>query len=240
MMGLMEMEDATSSAYLGMADLHPARTLPSASASASASRTLANLNIRISDCAANFPGLSDTAAVPSAKALHFVFDELFGLTAEFTTALQSTWGQSSPYADEAVLFLMAACHWRLAEVYASVFEKMQACIQHSSAPRAGTGGWTVVLPRLQIASLPLPLAQVDDKTPMPSKATAAMYMMLVTALSSQLWEHMADVLQAGRGTPMMPSMSSSLSSLAATTWDAVTCSTRRLIQTITTVQSLLF
>lgn len=99
--------------------------------------------------------------------------------------------------DEATMFMIMSCHSRLIEIYTSVFQMMQACIEHSLAPQMGKG-WGVILPRLQIGSVASLPVHVDIDTPV-SSAISSMYMLMITMISSQLWGQLASATRVGDG-----------------------------------------
>lgn len=138
--------------------------------------------------------------------------------------------------DEATMFMVVSCHFRLTQIYLSIFQMMQTCIQHSLVPQMGKD-WAIILPRLQVGSLASPPVHVDVNTPL-SSAMGSMYMLMITMLSSQLWEQIADVVRAGLNGPM-DSASASGYTLAHTMWDTVTDGTDRLSQTIDATKHLL-
>lgn len=280
----------------------------------SLARTLAELNVKIYECAARFPSEKHNSSARSKgfighpgpeaqKPIQFVFDELFSVTSAFTNILESlctpghgintsssvssstslglpdwmtyrdyspSYSQEPSHADhhhsapmppalappsscslanvdEATMYMLTSCHCRLTEVYASVFEQIQACVKHSAIPQTDYR-WTVVLPRLQVSSLALPPVQLDEKSRIDSRATLTMYIMMVTMLSSQLWEKMADVMRsAGRhvlvdseGTETPASApASGISSAAGPAWRSAMEKTRKLTEDIASVQGLM-
>lgn len=137
--------------------------------------------------------------------------------------------RSFSHVDEATMFMVVSCHCRLTEIYVSIFQMMQTCIEHSLAPWMGKD-WVIILPQLQVGSLASPPLHVDVNTPL-SSATSSMYMLLITMLSSQLWEQLADVMRAGTA-------SMSRCALDAM-WDPVTDRTDYLSQTIDATKNLL-
>lgn len=264
----------------------------------SLARSLAELNVKICECAARLPfeknklGASSEGVaghpVPEAqKPIRFVFDELFSLTSEFNSIIESlctpgyhgnstvssmslelpdlmkyqectSHSQPSSQAyhqpvpgfpvapllvDEATMYMVTSCHCRLTGIYTSIFEGIEACIKHSIRPQTSSS-WAIVLPQLQVSSLALPLVQVDDKTP-PTSATSTMYIMMVTMLSSQLWEKMAGIIRSGgrylnmdNGTETSaPGIFSS--GAAGPAWNLVMDKTTKLTESIASVQGLL-
>ena len=98
------------------------------------------------------------------------------------------------HVDEATILMLMSCHCRLTEIYLSIFQMMQACIEYSFPPQV-EDTWTVVLPQLQMGSHAAPPIQVDANTSL-SRVTASMYMLMITMFSSQLCARVADVMGA--------------------------------------------
>jgi len=138
--------------------------------------------------------------------------------------------------DEGTMLMVVSCHCRLAEIYLSLFQMMQACIEYSLAPRLGND-WAVILPQLQVGSLAAPSVKVDINTPL-SPAKSSMYMGMITMFSSQLWEQLADVMKAGGGA-QTDSAASSMSTLMGTVWDSMTDKTEGLSRTIDATKHML-
>jgi hypothetical protein len=138
--------------------------------------------------------------------------------------------------DEGTVLMIVSCHCRLAEIYLSLFQMMQACIEYSLAPRLGND-WAVIFPQLQVGSLAAPSLRVDNNTPL-SSATSSMYMVMITMFSSQLWKQLADVMKGGDGA-QMDSAAGSRSTLADTVWDSMTDKTEGLSRTIDATKHLL-
>lgn len=148
-------------------------------------------------------------------------------------ALPST---SISHVDEATMFMVMSCHCCLTEIYLSMFEMMQACIEHSLAPQMDKD-WAIVLPQLQIGSLASPPVHVDINVPL-SSTMASMYMLMITMLSSKLWMEVADIMRAG-GDVQTGFTPSPRCILTDTMWNAVTDKTDRLSQTIDDTKRLL-
>jgi hypothetical protein len=104
-----------------------------------------------------------------------------------------------PYLDEGTKLMILSCHCRLTDIYISMFEMMQACIEFSTIPKIDSAAG-VILPRLQVGSHATPQVKVDKNNPM-EVGTSRMYMVLVTMLSSQLHDTLADVMRAGLDNP---------------------------------------
>jgi hypothetical protein len=104
-------------------------------------------------------------------------------------------GRSFSHVDEGTMLMIMSCHCRLTEIYLSIFQMMQACIEYSVAPQKEKN-WAIVLPRLQVGSHAAPPMQVDANTSL-SSTTSSMYMVMITMLSSQLCEKLADMMRVG-------------------------------------------
>lgn len=52
---------------------------------------------------------------------------------------------SFSHVDEATMFMVVSCHCHLMEIYISIFQMMQACIEYSLAPQIGKD-WAIILP----------------------------------------------------------------------------------------------
>lgn len=98
--------------------------------------------------------------------------------------------------DEPTMSLFFACHTRLTEMYSSVFQMMQACIQHSQAPKLSKD-WAIILPKLEVGSVTSPPLRVDIDSPMESLNTSAMYMLMIAMVSSQLWKILKNSMSEG-------------------------------------------
>jgi len=144
--------------------------------------------------------------------------------------------RSFSHLDEGTTFMVVSCHCRLTEIYVSIFQMIQACINFSLVPQLDKD-WAIILPHLQIGSLTSPPVHVDVNTPL-SPATSSIYMLMVTMLSSQLWEKLA-IMMRGRRDVLTGSASASQCALADTMWDTVTDRTERLSQTIDSTKHLL-
>jgi hypothetical protein len=140
------------------------------------------------------------------------------------------------HVDEGTVLMIVSCHCRLAEIYLSLFQMMQACIEYSLAPRLGKD-WAVILPQLQVGSLAAPSLRVDINTPL-SSAKSSMYMVMITMFSSQLWEQLADVMKAGGGA-RTDSAAGSRSTSVDTVWDSMTDKIEGLSRTIDATKHLL-
>jgi len=110
--------------------------------------------------------------------------------------------------DEATMFMISSCHCRIIKIYESVFQMMQDCIAKSLRPHLGSD-WAVILPRLQVGSIASSPVRVDIHTPIPSKASTEMYMLMITMLSSRLWEQIRDFIDTCSDAPMCSPASSS-------------------------------
>ena len=143
--------------------------------------------------------------------------------------------------DEATMLMVMSCHCRLIDIYLSIFQMMQVCMEYSFPPGV-EDNWTVVLPRLQVGSHAAPLMQVDAKTPL-SRSTTSMYMLMITMLSSQLCEKVAGVMgvRGDRDSGSTPSQRREASEMSE--FDVLKARVRdrteRLERTIGTTQGLL-
>ena len=112
--------------------------------------------------------------------------------------------RSFSHIDEGTMLMIMSCHCRLTDIYLSLLQMIQACADHSMALRREQD-WAILLPQLQVGSYASPPILVDAKTSIPS-VTASMYMVMITMLSSQICENLAnemrmednDSSQAGR------------------------------------------
>jgi hypothetical protein len=120
-----------------------------------------------------------------------------------SSTAQEPLARSCSQVDEATMSLVFSCHCRVREIYVSLFQMMQDCLAKSLRPQLGSN-WAVILPRLRVGSIASSPVRVDIHTPVPSKASSAMYMLMITMLSSHLWEQIADLMEIG-----YPSASSS-------------------------------
>ncbi|KAH8659823.1 hypothetical protein BX600DRAFT_50955 [Xylariales sp. PMI_506] len=125
-------------------------------------------------------------------------------TTERVSENRATFGTHPPL-DEATMFMVISCHCRLAEIYESIFRRIQACARSAAParplPPRQPPGWGIILPRLQFGSISSPALRVDSVTGPPPTSTSAMYMVLITMLASQLWEQVAITMnQSGEGS----------------------------------------
>ncbi|KAH8654419.1 hypothetical protein BGZ60DRAFT_532792 [Tricladium varicosporioides] len=260
----------------------------SESASTYLVRKLADLNVALFDCAANFPvnvgdstGTMEDDIRISRNSAILVFDELFRLTADFVEVIRSISGrgseistdpifrhleqdvaniermnmvnipqtsrmlsmntntlQDSPVSggNEGTLLMVVSCHSHLIEMYSTVFEMIQSCIEHSLVPRMGEN-WVVVLPRLQVGSLATPPIQVDVRNQLPA-TKSSMYILMILMLSSQLWEQLANLISAGRDVAPV-STSKPHRTFQDTMWDVLTDRTNSLFQAINATRNML-
>lgn len=140
------------------------------------------------------------------------------------------------HVDEATMFMIVSYHCRLVEIYGSLFQMVQACIQHSLAPHKDKD-WAVILPRLQVGSVVSPPVQVDIYTPLPP-ATASMYMLMITMVSSQLWQQLAGIIR-NEGNLSVVSTSAPSCSMSESMCVVVTDKTECLLQSINATKILL-
>lgn len=132
--------------------------------------------------------------------------------------------------DEATVSMIFACHSRLTEIYTSIFQMMQACIEHSLAPQLGTD-WAVILPKLEVGSLSSQPVRVDAHTPLKSSMTTSMYMLIITMLSAQLWEKLMGLVATGTDVPI-GSRINYPNTLTEIMWSTMADRTGRLIRTM--------
>jgi hypothetical protein len=144
--------------------------------------------------------------------------------------------RSLSHMDEATAFMVVSCHCRLVDIYTSIFKMVQACVEHSFVPQLGPN-WAVILPRLQVGSFDSPPVTVDANAHL-SPITTSMYMVMITMLSSQLWEQLGSTIRAGIDVAT-GSESMSRCTLVSTMWNTVMVRTDQLVQTINVTQSLL-
>lgn len=138
--------------------------------------------------------------------------------------------------DEATRLMVVSCHLRLTEIYVSIFQLIQGCIEHMPVPRT-TRDWAVMLPQLQLGSISAPPMQVGIDTSI-SSATKSMYMLMVTIFSMQLWDQLADVMNSGADVST-DITSSSGRGVTDSMWDQVTHRTGRVSQIIGDTRHLL-
>ncbi|TVY45566.1 hypothetical protein LOCC1_G004019 [Lachnellula occidentalis] len=132
--------------------------------------------------------------------------------------------------DEATVSMVFACHSWLTEIYTSIFQMMQACIEHSLPPQLGRD-WAVILPKLEVGSLSSQPVKVDADTPLKSATTISMYMLVITILSAQLWEKLMGILIAGNDVSI-DSATNSRIILTDTMWNTMADRTGSLIRTM--------
>ena len=109
---------------------------------------------------------------------------------------------SQIHLDEGTLLMIMSCHYRLTDMYISIFQMMQACLEFSVIPSMDQdkdNDWAIILPQYQVGSFTVPSVQVDangttsSSSPL-SSSTASMYMVMITMLSSQLCETLAGMM----------------------------------------------
>jgi hypothetical protein len=132
--------------------------------------------------------------------------------------------------DEAVISMIVSCHSRLTETYASILQKMQLCITEKLRIEPGSS-WAIILPTLQVGAVALPPLRVDNASPVSSKATSSMYMVIVMMLLSQLWDQLADLTRIGANSRVRLE-SASKPSFTDQSWGTVLRRTNGLIKTI--------
>ncbi|KUJ06447.1 uncharacterized protein LY89DRAFT_743775 [Mollisia scopiformis] len=136
--------------------------------------------------------------------------------------------------DEPMIFMLMSCHSRLTEIYASLFQMMRACIEHSITPRRDKD-WAVILPQLQVGSIASPPVQVDIDNPV-TPATSSMYMLMITMLSSQVWHQLANKMRVSDG--IFATLRSG-SVLTEAVWYKIMDKNDRMLQTIDETRHLL-
>ncbi|KAL2818739.1 hypothetical protein BDW59DRAFT_151924 [Aspergillus cavernicola] len=148
-------------------------------------RELANLSIALFELTTNLPSSEETpCASENTRSGTFVFDDLFHSTTQFINILQHHLG----IIDEATTLMLASCHSRLIEIYATVLSLMERCIQHSGPVRRA-----LVLPEVQLGSLSFPAVHVGvDILPL---GKTAMYMCMIAVFSGDLWVQLADAVK---------------------------------------------
>jgi hypothetical protein len=142
--------------------------------------------------------------------------------------------QHFPPLDEATILMIISCHCRLTDIYVLLFEMMQACIEHSLAPRSARD-WAIILPKLQVGSIASPPVYVDVNTPV-SSATSSMYLLMITTLSWQLWEQLANKM---RVDDRMSTIMGSRSALTEPLWDNMMDKNDHILRTINNTRCLL-
>jgi hypothetical protein len=164
---------------------------------------------------------------------------LFTNSQQFPNTVQSAGIEenSRPFwpQDEAIMFRIIACHCRLTEIYVSLFKMMHACIEHSLAPRRDKD-WAIILPQLQVGSIiASPPVLVDTDTPV-SSTTSSTYMLMITMVSSQVWEQLADKMRLDHDISMRMGSNSILTEAV---WGKVTDRNDCMFQTINKTRHLL-
>ncbi len=185
----------------------------------------------------SFPDTSEQAVFQSSQMPTSLSQQLSQARQPFSTTHTTLQSRSLLHVDEATTFIIMSCHCQLTETYATIFQIMQMCTEHSRFPQTSKN-WTVILPTLQVGSVALPPLQVDDKTPISSKSTSSMYRVAVTMLLSQLWPQLVEVMRQGGGI-RSDSASIPRSSLVEVMWDTAIEKTDRLMQTIDLMVRLL-
>jgi hypothetical protein len=199
---------------------------------------LANLSIALYELMAKFPSIRDDACTTSdmtaqstRQALPFMFDELFGLTTQFTNLVKHCLCDvQGTDEDEPTALMVGACHSRLTQLYTAVFSMMQRCLQHTGGPPRPRPDGSIILPTVQLGSLSSPSLYVDFENPL-SIGKAFMYMWMVAVFSGQLWGQLADVMRerhVGTGR-----------SLVYTLWKELGDMVEGLLETIETTKGLL-
>ncbi|KAF2811009.1 uncharacterized protein BDZ99DRAFT_570284 [Mytilinidion resinicola] len=102
------------------------------------------------------------------------------------------------HVDEPTLLLLSSSLTRLATIYASIFEKIYLCLEHSATPVIGRD-WAIILPRISVGSIASPPVRVDNDTPLVSKTESSLYMLVFTMLAGQLWGQVGEGMGLGDG-----------------------------------------
>lgn len=92
------------------------------------------------------------------------------------------------------MFTLMACHSKLTEIYTSLFQMMDACINYTLFPSVRED-WAILLPKLEVGTVFAPPLQVDIKRPIASGAESTLYMILIAMMSAQLWERLLEVVR---------------------------------------------
>jgi hypothetical protein len=145
--------------------------------------------------------------------------------------------QPFSHQDEATMFTFLSCHCLLTDIYEAIFEVIRRCLKGSYAESHSAAG--IILPQLQVGGsggVSSPALRVDFDGPRLPPATVSMYLVLVTTLSSQLWERVGEVMgDLGRdGSSEQAPIARVV--LAGPIWDMAVTRTHNLFQTMETVQ----
>jgi hypothetical protein len=195
----------------------------------------------VSECeTGTTPSSTDPCPADSASTISLTScgEQMSHSSLQMTRTTRSPPSRSFSHMGEATMFMVVSCHCRITELYSSVFELMQACIEHKLPPRIDKH-WAVILPNLQFGSVTTPPVQVDIDSPL-SPSNSSMYMLMFTMLSSQLWEQLVEVMRAGCAGEVSTSPGSlSRSTLVDTMWDRVTEKNNDLSRIIDSTRHLL-
>jgi hypothetical protein len=134
------------------------------------------------------------------------------------------------------MLMLISCQSRLTEIYTSVFDATQACLNHSLRTEIGTN-WALVLPRLQMGSVAKPSILVDATTPLVSRADASVYMLMLVMVSAQLWGQVAEAMRGARDGSTGPEGGRGL--LTETVWDGVMGRVEGMVQRIEATKGML-
>ncbi|KAI1824204.1 hypothetical protein F4861DRAFT_539229 [Xylaria intraflava] len=221
---------------------------------ASTAARLNCLNMALNDCASRLSFGKPRAPDPGTRqAAMIALDEIFRATNDFISVTRALPRRGAPVSasasasasslrridtpadegpDDATLFLLLSCHCRLVEVYESIITAVRKCAGGSPPPLPASG--SLVLPRLHVGGCALPARRVDFRGPGLPRATAAMYMVLVVTVMSELWAQVAGALREGIGLGGGVRVG-----MADSAWDVALRRTDRVSRTIETVQHLL-
>jgi hypothetical protein len=145
----------------------------------------------------SYTPLSNSAQTNAEPPSNFEFQSS---QADHSASSHESSAMSLTQVDEATMAVVFSCHCRLTEIFVSLFQMMQTCIQYALRPHLGND-WAVILPRIQIGSIASPPVQIDVDTPLLSKASTSMYMLMTTMLSSHLWDQIAALISIGDDVP---------------------------------------
>lgn len=91
--------------------------------------------------------------------------------------------------------MILSCYCHLTDIYVSIFQKMQACVNYPKSPMIDQDN-VVVLPRLQVSLCKPPAIHVDSDTSMPS-STTSVYMLTTTMVSITIYNQLVEVMRQG-------------------------------------------
>ncbi|KAI1421649.1 hypothetical protein F5Y12DRAFT_694961 [Xylaria sp. FL1777] len=143
--------------------------------------------------------------------------------------------------DEATMLLFLSCHYRLTDIYESIFQAIQRCIKGPHAASHPTAG--VILPQLQVGGfggVSSPALRVDFSGPPLPPATVSLYLGLTTTISSQMWAQIRDAMRReGRRNGLRDRPPMTHLEIADPAWDIAVKRTDDLTLTIETIRNSL-